>query len=516
MALPLEDALQASQQNESELRAREYRLRMSLDAANVGTWDWNIRTGEVRWSENLERIHGQEPGFFRGTFQGFLDGVHPDDRPRVLDAIQNAIVAGGTYEVEYRSYRSDGTTMWLGGRGRVSHDESGEPAWMSGICMDTTERHQLQDELRQAQRVESLGVLAGGIAHDFNNLLTGILGNASLAHEGLCSDDPARPLVRNVIAASQRAAELTQQLLAYAGKGLVCHQHLDLCDLVRDLMPLVRPAIPAGVEMVLDLAPTPVTADAGQITQVVMNLIINAAEALSDSGTVVVTTGVEEVNGVAHRLAPGRYACLRVRDTGCGMDERTLGRIFEPFFSTKFSGRGLGLAATLGIIHSHKGSITVESKPGKGTIFTVWLPAGHGATVMVKEPISPADPLGSGAILVVDDEDLVRQIAKASLEAHGYTTLLASDGRSALDVVEVSGDRIRAVVLDVTMPGMTCEEIVSRLRGMQPTLPVIIASGHGTSEISQRFAARGINGFLQKPYTADQLARRISAVLTMS
>jgi len=518
MGIPLAEALEASQQAEAKLRAREQRLQMSLDAANVGTWDWNIRTGEVRWSENLERIHGQAPGAFRGTFEGFLEGVHPDDRLRVLDAIQNAVAAGETYEVEYRSLRANGTLMWLEGRGRVSHDEAGEPAWMLGICMDTTERHQLQDQLRQTQRIESLGVLAGGIAHDFNNLLTGILGNASLADASLNESDPVRPLLRSVVAASQRAAELTQQLLAYAGKGRVCREHLDLCSLVREIVPLVRPSIPAGVELLLDLAPTPIKADAGQIHQLVMNLIINAAEASGNTGTVLATTGIEEVrsevgSGLAHRLAPGTYACLKVRDTGCGMDEATLGRIFEPFFSTKFSGRGLGLAAARGIVYSHHGSIAVESAHGKGATFTVWLPANDGVPIAVQQPAAPAELSGSGVILVVDDEELVLHIAQIALEAYGYDALLASDGQSALDVVAASGDRIRAIVLDLTMPGMPIEETLKRLRAMQPTIPVMISSGYGGSEIVTWFETARISGFLQKPYTAEQLARCVSAAL---
>ena len=515
MGSPLEEALEASQQAEATLRAREDRLRMSLDAANVGTWDWNIRTGEVSWSGNLERIHGQAPGAFRGTFEGFLEGVHPDDRLRVLDAIRNAVSAGEPYEVEYRSLRPDGTVMWLEGRGRVSRDR----AWMSGICMDTSERHQLQDQLRQAQRLESLGVLAGGIAHDFNNLLTGILGNASLADASLSENDPVRPLLRSVVAASQRAAELTQQLLAYAGKGRVSRESLDLCSLVRDLVPLVRSSIPSGVELRLDLAPTPIKADAGQIHQLVMNLIINAAEACGNTGTVVATTGVEEVrseagSGLAHRLAPGTYACLKVRDTGCGMDEGTLGRIFEPFFSTKFSGRGLGLAAARGIVHSHHGSIAVESAPGKGTTFTVRLPAKEGVQVEAQQPVAPAKLSGSGVILVVDDEELVLHIAQIALEAYGYDTLLASDGQSALDAVAASGDRIGAIVLDLTMPGMPIEETLKRLRVMQPTIPVMISSGYGGSEVVTRFETAGITSFLQKPYTAEQLARCVSAALS--
>jgi len=514
MRIPLQETLHVSQQTEAELRAREDRLQMSLAAANVGTWDWNIRTGEVRWSENLERIHGQEPGVFGGTFDGFLDGVHPDDRQRVLSAIQSAVAAGEPYVVEYRSIRSDGTAMWLEGRGRVFHDPAGEPAWMSGICMDTTERHQLQDQLRQTQRLESLGVLAGGIAHDFNNLLTGILGNASIADARLKLDDPARPLLREVMAASRRAAELTQQLLAYAGKGRVCREHLDLLELVRELLPLVRPSIPAGVQLMLDLASAPIQADAGQIHQLVMNLIINAAEAISGTGTVVLTSGIEEISGsVTHRLPPAKYAYLRVCDTGSGMDEATLGRIFEPFFSTKFSGRGLGLAAAMGIVHSHEGSIDVESAPGRGTTFTIWLPASDVGPAPVRQPVASADLRGSGAILVVDDEDLVLRMAQAALEAYGYTALLACDGRSALDVVAVSGDHIRAVVLDLTMPGITSEETIKQLRIMQPKIPVMITSGYGESEVIERFEATGINGFLQKPYTAEQIASRISAVI---
>jgi PAS domain S-box-containing protein len=501
-------------QVEAELRAREERLHMSLDAANVGTWEWNIRTGEVRWSESLERIHGQELGVFGGTFDGFLGGVHPEDRRRVLEAIQKAVETGESYDVEYRSLRTDGSTMWLEGRGRVSRNEVGEPAWMSGICMDTTERHRLEDQLRQIQRIESLGVLAGGIAHDFNNLLTGILGNASLAEAKLRPDHPARPLLRHVLEASERAAELTKQLLAYAGKGHVSRSRLELSELVRKLVPLVRGSIPEGVQFALDLTPTPVSGDAGQLHQLVMNLIINAAEAIGDVGTIMVTARIEEIgSGVACRTAPARYACLRVSDTGCGMDESTLGRIFEPFFTTKRSGLGLGLAAALRIVHAHDGSIEVESTLRKGTIFTVWLPASEGVSEPIQEPVISTGLSGSGAILVVDDENLVLQTAQASLEAYGYSALLAADGRSALDVMVVAGDRIRAAVLDVTIPGMTSEEILKHLRALQPTLPIIIASGFAESEIIRRLEDMGIDGFLQKPYTAQQLAKSISAAV---
>jgi PAS domain S-box-containing protein len=513
MGIPLTQAL--SQEVKLALQARQDRLQVALDAANVGTWDWNIRTGEVRWSDSLERIHDQEQGAFKGTFEGFLDGVHPDDRQAVLNAIQRAIATGEQYEIEYRSLRSDGASMWFEARGHVFRDEAGDPVWMSGICMGTTERHQLEDRLRQSQRLESLGVLAGGIAHDFNNLLTGILGNASLAQAKLRPDDPACPLLRNVVAASQRAAELTQQLLAYAGKGDVRREHLDLCELVRQLLPLVHPSIPGGVELLLDLKPSPISADVGQIHQLVMNLITNSAEAISGTGTIFVSTGIEEVrHRLDHRLEPGMYAFLRVRDTGCGMDEATLGAIFDPFFTTKFSGRGLGLAVVHGIVQTHRGTITVKSTPGEGTSFTVLLPMGDLNRIEVQSPAASTTPSGSGVVLVVDDESMILQLAQEALEAHGYTVLQASDGQSALDAIAESGDQIRAVVLDLTMPGMTSEETLKHLRAMRPTMPVMIASGYGESEIVRRFEGTGIDGFLQKPYTAEQLARSIGALPT--
>ena len=509
MGILPEEALQAPQNAEIESQAREERLQLSLDAANVGTWEWNIRTGDVRWSPTLERIHGQEPGAFHGTFDGFLEGVHPDDRQPVLDAIRNAIVTGQRYEVEYRSTDADGATRWFEGRGRVSRDESGQAVWMSGLCMDTTERHRLQDRLLQRQRLESLGVLASGIAHDFNNLLTGILGNASLAEARLTPDDSARSLLGNVVTASRRAAELTQQLLAYAGKGRVTQEFLDLSEVVRELLPLVRPLIPPEVQLLLDLMPAPIIADSGQIHQVIMNLIINAAEAIDNAGTVAVTTGIAEVRGNA-ALESGMYAYLKVRDTGCGMDEKTIERIFDPFFSTKFAGRGLGLAAAHGIVSTHHGAIDVESAPDRGATFTVLFPAGDRNVAPVRQPLASVEPAGAGAILVVDDEEMVLEMAQTSLEIYGYSVLRASDGWAAVDVLTGAGDDVCAVVLDLTMPGMTCEETLKRLREIRPAMPVIIASGYGGTEITHRFQGAGIDGFLQKPYTPEQLAQCIA------
>jgi PAS domain S-box-containing protein len=354
----LERALHTSQQAEAELRARAGRLQTILEAASVGTWDWNIRTGEVLWSDNLERVHGFAPGAFSGTIEGFLEGVHPEDREQILGAIQRALTHGDAYAVEYRSVGSDGAVRWFEGRGHVIREDTGEPAWMSGICMDVTERHRFQDQLCQTQRLESLGLLAGGIAHDFNNLLLAIMGNASLAYDTLPPSAAAVPMLENVLTACERAALLTRRLLAYAGRDHGGATATDLTTLVRELASLLGATIPKLVTVSFELEEDlpPVLADETQLQQVVMNLVINAAEAIPEG-----TTGTVTISTRLRRLLPtelgsaviplgtiaDEYVELLVCDTGCGMDPATQARIFDSFYTTKFSGRGLGLAAVL-------------------------------------------------------------------------------------------------------------------------------------------------------------------------
>ncbi len=335
-------ALEASRQAEVELRGREERLQTSLEAAGVGTWDWNIRTGEVRWSDNLERLHGQAPGQFKGTFEGFLDGVHPDDRQQVVDAIQRAVTAAEPYWVEYRSFGLDGNVRWFEGRGHVIRDETGDPAWMSGICMNVTERHRFQEQLFQTQRLESLGILAGGIAHDFNNLLLAIMGNASLARDTLPSSAPAISMLQNVLTACERAALLTRRILAYAGKSHFNATPTNLSGLVQEVGSLLHASIPRLVNISLQLEEDlpSVLADETQLQQVVMNLVINAAEAIPErtAGIVTITTKRRQLLSDDLRCAvvplakiANEYVELSVHDTGCGMDLATQARIFDPF-----------------------------------------------------------------------------------------------------------------------------------------------------------------------------------------
>ena len=389
---------------------------------------------------------------------------------------------------------------------------------------DVTERKRIEEQLRHTQKLESLGVLAGGVAHDFNNLLTPILGNASLVLGELSPSSHLRSKLEELITAGQRAADLTRQLLAYAGKGRFIVAPVDLSDLARQISNLVRASIPKNVQLRLDLQDNLpcVQADSSQIQQLIMNLIINGAEAIDEEqgGTVVVTTGVQQVDEyyvqdafAPKEILPGKYICLEVHDTGHGIDEETKAKIFDPFFTTKFTGRGLGLAAVSGIVRVHRGALKVYSTPGKGTTFKVLLPATQEESLKETGAIPQKELTGRGLILVVDDEEMVGRTAKAVLRRYGYTVLLAEDGRLALDVFREIADRVQLVLLDLNMPVMGGEEALRQLKLIRPDVRVILSSGYNEMEASRLFTDKGLVGFIQKPYTAAQLAEKIRAAL---
>jgi nitrogen-specific signal transduction histidine kinase/CheY-like chemotaxis protein len=389
---------------------------------------------------------------------------------------------------------------------------------------DITDRKQFEDQLRQTQKLESLGVLAGGIAHDFNNLLVGILGNASLALESLEPSHPARPLLEEVNVASHRAARLTSQMLAYSGKGRFVVQVVDIAELIRETLPLIQAAIPHTVELLLRVTEPspPVEIDVAQIQQLVMNLVINAAESIPKEQPGVVTVSASQLivdenylrsAGAAQDLQFGPHACIEVRDTGSGMSEETKARIFDPFFTTKFTGRGLGLAAVLGIVRGHHGAIQVDSAPGQGSTFRIFLPAATKARpVAAPDDRQPARPVGEGTVLVVDDEPIVQQVAQQTLRRAGYQVLLAGNGQIALDIFKQRAAEIRVVLLDVTMPVMSGEQTLVELKKIDPDVHVVLSSGFNEVEAIRRFEGRGLAGFIQKPYTAAALVAKIAAV----
>jgi PAS domain S-box-containing protein len=377
---------------------------------------------------------------------------------------------------------------------------------------------------RHVQKLESIGVLAGGIAHDFNNLLHVVLGNADIALSRLPVRSSAREPLEEVVRATIRAADLTRQMLAYSGKGAFVVRHLDLSHEVREMATLLRTAITKQASLVWELASNlpPINADATQIRQILMNLITNASDALQETGgTITLRTGMiprEELNdprfgvsvdsedAVARGKAPMVF--LEVSDTGQGMTPDTLQRIFDPFFSTKFAGRGLGLAAVMGIMRSHQGTIRIRTDPGQGTSFRVLFPAVPGPAARQEQPSAARSHWrGSGTILVVEDEEEVREVAERILQDFGFETVTAVDGRDALDVMEREGDRVNAVLLDLSMPRMGGQETFRRLRESRPELPVIMMSGYTEQVVAPQFTGPGpvLTAFLQKPFLAEDL-----------
>jgi PAS domain S-box-containing protein len=380
-----------------------------------------------------------------------------------------------------------------------------------------------EERLRQAQKMESIGLLAGGVAHDFNNLLTSIMGNASLLQEEVLEE--SREKLSALLLATDKAADLTRQLLAYAGKGRFVVETLNLSRIVREMTDLLRASIPRKVAIKLALKPDlpGILADRGQMQQIVMNLVINAAEAIGadQSGTVSVATRAREVSetdrildeATAHPLAPGSYVCFEVADTGCGMDSQTRKKIFDPFFTTKFIGRGLGLAALAGIVQQHSGAIELETSPGRGATFRIFLPAV--AADGAPRPDAPQPELrGQGTILVVDDEASVREVVLGTLQRYGYRVLEASDGSEAVRVFEEHAGEIGLVLLDLTMPVVGGDEVIGALKARRADVSVIVMSGYGESEVAEKFAGQDVSGFLQKPFTAARLAEVVKKALT--
>jgi len=415
-------------------------------------------------------------------------------------------------------------------------DRDGRVVGILGIFWDITDRKRAEEErkafeaqVQHAQKLESLGVLAGGIAHDFNNLLLAILGNADLALMDMAPEAPARRNVGEIKKASQRAAELSRQMLAYSGKGRFVVKALDLSALVEEMTPMLNVSVSKKAVLQYNFSKDlpDIEADTSQIRQVIMNLFTNASEAVGDRGSVIsISTGTMEADRACLQetyldegLPEGLYVTLEVADTGCGMSESTQAKLFDPFFTTKFTGRGLGMAAVLGIIRGHRGAIRIRSEFGKGTTVTALFPAIRSKT------IAPADKVQgvegqvseawkcSGTVLLVDDEETVLAVGKRMLQRLGLTVLTARDGREGVDVFREQQDEIACVVLDMIMPHMDGEEAFGELRRISSDVPVIMSSGYDAERVTRRFAGKDLAGFIQKPYEFKKLLNTMHSVL---
>ena len=382
-------------------------------------------------------------------------------------------------------------------------------------------RRGFDEQIRHTQRLESVGLLAGGIAHDFNNLLTGVLGNTTLVLETMTETSPHRASLERVVKAAEQAAHLTRQLLAYAGKGVVVIEPVNLDDVVRGILPLLHLSVPRPTELRLSMRePIPrVRADRGQLQQLIMNLVTNAAEAIGPDrrGVIILGTGLETLTAddlakatVRDAAAPGVYVSLEVHDNGCGMDESTQAMIFDPFFTTKFIGRGLGLSAAMGIVRGHGGVLRVVSSPGVGSTFTVYLPVAEQETAPVTKPTRRS---AKPQVLVIDDERTVRQTCKAMLERSGYEVLLAESGGEGVEMFSAFANQISAILLDLAMPTMAGDRTLDEIRSISADVPVIVMTGYCDTDAIERFTGKGPAGFINKPFDRPQLQQAIEEAL---
>lgn len=518
---------------EKQLRESEARFRQFAEALEDVVWIHNCDPDQVLFvNESFERIWGVPRTTLYEDSRTWVNAVHEEDRERVKATFQNAATnLGASFDVEYRIVRPDGSVRHIHDYGVAIRDDAGKPVRITGIARDITARKLAEDEkvafqkqLLETQKLESLGVLAGGIAHDFNNLLTGIVNNVNLAQRELVRGPVLTRHLEQIESISLRASDLCRQMLAYAGKGRFVVAALDVNLLINEIAHLLNISVSKKVTLQFSQgADLPaIKGDASQIRQVLLNLVINANEAIGERvGVIRIATGLAELSAedltsyhFAAEMQPGPYVFLEVSDNGPGMAPGVLARIFEPFFTTKFTGRGLGLAAVQGIMRGHGGAVRVVSKPGKGTAFTLILPpvSERPEPLAEESPDAPALRM-RGEVLIVDDETIISQSLAMMLETFGFTVHTAANGRDAIHVFARHKSTVRLVLLDLTMPILSGEETFHELRRIDPTVPIIFMSGYAEHDLVDRYG-HSISGFLQKPFRMETLEAMISRTLS--
>ena len=510
----------AKRDAEQALSASEERALFVLEAAHVGTWESDVQTGATRWSATLETLHGLAPGAFGGTFSAFLECVHPEDRPNVLAHVERATRDRTNSNILYRTQWPDGSIHWISGIGRTFYDDADRPLRAAGVSFDVTERVSLEEQYRQAQKMEAIGQLAGGVAHDFNNVLTAIEGYCTLASEGVPADHLVQDDLREIHRAAERATSLTRQLLAFSRRQVLQPRVLDLRESLSSVAPMLKRLIGEHIAVVVRATGDVgrVKADPGQIEQVVLNLAVNARDAMPNGGTLVLEVADAPLDAAYSSrhvsTKPGRYVMLAVSDTGEGMDATTQSRVFEPFFTTKpkDKGTGLGLSTVYGIVKQSNGYIWLYSEVGHGSTFKVYLPrVEEEAEIPVMRPASSALG-GSETILIVEDENAVRELVRRTLVRRGYHVLVAPTPHDAIGIAAEAGT-IHLLISDVVMPEMSGTALASQLLHDRPSLRVLYMSGYTDSAIVHHGVSNRGTPFLQKPFTPDALVRKVRDVL---
>jgi len=499
--------LTARRAAEAALHESDERLRFAMNSARMGSWEWRIDQDLISWSPQNYVVFGVSESTFDRRFASYLALIHPDDRERARQTIE-ACMQGATAEVafEYRVRGDDGVVRWVESRGRASRDSTGKTVRMAGTSMDTTRRHELEEQLLHSQRMEATGRLAGGIAHDFNNLLTVIMSYSELGRFALESSHPSYEALEQINVAAQRAAALTRQLLIFARKEVVDPKVIDLNQLVQNVAKLLHRVV--GEDVVLTLAlstgSAPVMMDPVQCEQLLMNLAVNARDAMPGGGSLEIRTAIEATT-----------IRVSVHDTGLGMSTGVQERAFEPFFTTKDAGKGtgLGLSTCLAIVRNAGGTITIESEIGRGTAFHVALPRAQTDADAEGLSRSSSMPRGNETVLLIEDDAVVRQLTARILRRQGYKVLVANQADEALELAADHSTRIDLFLSDVVMPGESGPSVIERLSAARPSTKVLFVSGYPGDDLSRRGVDEASFRFLAKPYSSEQLAQRVRQVL---
>ncbi|RIE15230.1 hybrid sensor histidine kinase/response regulator [Candidatus Cryosericum odellii] len=542
-------------QMEEKLRMSEADLQQAQAVAHVGSWRWDIAHDEFVWSDEMCRIFGVAPHAFTGSVQDVIArAIHPDDRARIEESNRAIIKDHNPQPLEYRIVWPDGSvhTVWVK-PGEMTLDDKGHVSSLTGVVLDITDRKRaeaergtMQAQLLQSQKMEAIGQLAGGVAHDFNNMLTGILGNIALMRSTL---PPADPLLENLNAAetsARQAADLTKGLLAFSRRAVVLPVPINLTAALDATLALLKQSLPATMNIVRDYEQTAwnVLLDQSQMTQIMLNLAVNARDAMKGKGTLTirarnVTVDTSYVHEHSYART-GEFVHLSVTDTGPGMSSEIMQHLFEPFYTTKpvGSGTGLGLSIVYGAVKQAGGWITAGSTEGvgkntpriertssgeptphigqtcSGATFDIYLPRCLEESTQSFTPSPPSVDVRGGTVLVVEDEPIVRGVAQALLSRSGYTVLTAPDGASALNVLRENPVGIGLILLDMTMPGMTNGEVVQAIRALDPTVPILLNSGYTSNgTVKKMLEEDSVQGFLGKPYDLDQLLNTVDQLM---
>jgi PAS domain S-box-containing protein len=506
-------------QAEEVLRENQARLDLALQSAHMGVWHWEIKENRRYFDGRTCQLQGIDSAMFTGTADEFFRVVHPEDREKIKAALARTIEQGTLYESTYRVVWPEGNVRYVAARGKLIRDDKGQPERINGILWDVTDQRLLEQELIKTQKLESIGTLAGGIAHDFNNLLQGIFGYISIAKLTFDQKEKSLAMLAQAEKALHQAVNLTSQLLTFSKGGKPVKKVFDLRQVIENSAAFALSGSNNTYEIITDEALRAVEADEGQIGQVIQNIVLNADQSMPLGGVIRISVR----NTTASAVAPleglqGDLVEISIRDQGTGIPAEHLTRIFDPYFTTKEKGSGLGLATSYSIIRNHGGIINVVSEPGKGTTFSVYLPASDSEKTISEAP-AVSSVVRKGTILVMDDEDLIRNSVGELIMALGHDVDLAENGEAAIEQYQTAmkaGTPYDIVILDLTVRGgLGGRETIERLLAIDSGVRAIVSSGYSGDAVLSDYHKYGFKTRLTKPYKLGELRDALNALLTL-